>query len=275
MNTKPRASMSSSKLTDILEPLKTFGWDTYVQTTDEYERIDFDDAELEVLLDEVTCTTSGLKYLPTGQIGPRESSTQLVFCSNYDNRTDHDHQHRFTAQKVTHATAEVQLTEGFTSGNDVGFSIDIPEPVRKATAGFGRQMVIRSKTTHTVQNELAWSIDSNVLAPKNARTVARMEVKEETFESDFEVKVTLTGKVKIRISRDGEFVKMVQNKIGTILGDRLPGKDKSNPLTDKNSATWQVKGRVRFNYGISQNVEVSQVHVSNIKGAVITSHQVH
>ncbi|XP_046573283.1 uncharacterized protein LOC124281300 [Haliotis rubra] len=165
MNKKPGTSMS--KITDILEPLKTFGWDTYVKTTDKDKQIDFDDADLEVLLDEITCTTSDLEYPPIkSQIGPRESSTQIVFNSNYDNRMKHDQQHRFTAQKVTHATAEVQLKEGFTSGDDVGFSIDIPEPVRKATAGFGRQMVIRSKTTHTVQNELAWSIDTNVLAPK-------------------------------------------------------------------------------------------------------------
>ncbi|XP_046359546.2 uncharacterized protein LOC124137329 isoform X1 [Haliotis rufescens] len=256
--------MSKDKLTDILEPIQTFGWETYVATTDEDEQIDFNDADLEVLFDEVVCTTSGLKYLQKSQIGPVEAPTQLVFTSNFDNRMNHDQHHRFTAQKVTHATAEVQLSQGFTSGNDVGFTIGIPEPVAKATAGFGREMVISSKTTHTVEKELSWSVDTTVLAPKKARTIARLEVKEETFKSDFRVWVTLTGKVKVRISRDGEFVKMIQNKIGTLLGDRLPKcgvsvNDSSGSVkTDKKSVTWLVKGHVDFNYGISQNVDVSQ-----------------
>ncbi|XP_046359641.2 uncharacterized protein LOC124137400 [Haliotis rufescens] len=258
--------MNAPSVVDILAPITEFGWKMYLQTTDEKDRIKHDDADIAVLLDEVVCTTAPMEYDP--QVQPSAKSTQLVFNSVYDNRTKHDHQHRFVTQKETVATATVEMTEGFTSGSDVGFTINTPPQVAKATSGFGREVVIKSVTTHTVEKSLSWAVDAQVLAPSKSRTIAKLEVMEHTFESEFKAYVTLVGKVKVRISRscDGKFLKMIQNPIGTILGDRLPKfKVKVNESwnqdgikTKDKSARFCVKGRVTFNYGVSQNVDVSQ-----------------
>lgn len=221
------------------------------------------DVRLEVETKKVRIRTTDPKFLtkPSHDTGSH-SQSGVLFRSEYTNKTNATQEHTFIMERQTEATVTTSLSNGFTRNGNVGIQISVPDKVTNATGSFGSDVSVETEDENTVKHSVNWSITSKVNAPPGKKTVAVVRIKEETHDLTFQAKVTLKGRVLVRImDGSGLVLRVMENDLATILAQddkfkQTPGVDVD---TGTRKVTWDVAGSLNFRFGVSQEVEVSHV----------------
>ncbi len=97
------------------------------------------------------------------QTGQCRSS--VLFRSTFVNDTEKEQTYQLQAERKTIASCSIELFEGWVNeGNgDVTLKVPLPGCVIEAGAGFKSEYSVENTTTKTVQEEMNWSVHSNVV----------------------------------------------------------------------------------------------------------------
>lgn len=95
---------------------------------------------------------------------PKSPKSSILFSSQFVNDTKHEQEYLLRTERKTTSTCEIQISEGYVSerSGDISLEIQLPGVVAEAGAGFKHEYSIEKGLSKTIQEEMSWSIESNV-----------------------------------------------------------------------------------------------------------------
>jgi hypothetical protein len=87
-----------------------------------------------------------------------------IFRSTYVNDTEYEQEHKLRTEGRTMAICEIEISKGYVTEGSADFSLEIPIPeyVAEVGAGFKREYTINNKTSNKFEEEISWSVESNI-----------------------------------------------------------------------------------------------------------------
>ncbi len=95
---------------------------------------------------------------------PQAPKSHVLFRSTFINDTSGDQDYQLNAERKTMSSCTFELFEGFVSEGSAELSLEVPLPgcVVTAGAGFKRQYTLENTRSKNIQEELNWSVQSNI-----------------------------------------------------------------------------------------------------------------
>ena len=102
------------------------------------------------------------KYEDAGS--PGQVKSHVLFRSTYVNETDEEQDYQLAAERKTVSACSFEMFEGFVNEGQAELSVRIPIPgcAGEAGAGFRREYTLESCRAKSVQEEMNWSVHSNI-----------------------------------------------------------------------------------------------------------------
>ncbi|XP_046551234.1 uncharacterized protein LOC124260947 [Haliotis rubra] len=183
-------------------------------------QIDDEEVRLEVDTHRLRIRTTESSMAELSVAAGSNSPSGVLFKSKYKNSTDTTQEHTFMVERQTEATVTTSLANGFTRNGNVGIQLNVPVDVSKATGSFGSSVTVDTEDENTVKHAVSWGINSKVNAPPGETTVAVLKIIEEKHHFTFKAKVTMKGRVLVRImDDDGTVLRVMENDLATILDE--------------------------------------------------------
>ena len=90
--------------------------------------------------------------------------SQILFRSTFINDTTKEQDYQLNAERKTVSSCSIEIFEGYVTEGSAELSIEIPLPgcVLEAGAGFKREYTMENTRTKSVEEEMTWSIQSNI-----------------------------------------------------------------------------------------------------------------
>ena len=188
---------------------------------------------------------------------PETPGSQVLFQTEFSNRTAQEQEYAFKAERTTQSTAEVVIEKGVTLGTELAVSLKTPCEVFEANAGFHREVSCNNIYGQTVEEELTWGVDNTIKVPANHKAHASLVISENKYDARFVVHSTAAGKVRVAVHNPKENNCWVQDIMGN-LADIIRSENPRNIEVKKNKIAYDTEGTCNFRYGIKQHVDVSQ-----------------
>ncbi len=96
---------------------------------------------------------------PLGKI-----KSNVLFRSSFINDTTKEQEYLLRTERKTTSSCDIEVYEGYVTEGSMELSLEIPLPgcVLTTGAGFKRQYSLENSTVKSFQEEVSWSIESNV-----------------------------------------------------------------------------------------------------------------
>lgn len=143
---------------------------------------------------------------------------------------------------------------------DVSLEIELPGFIASAGAGFRQEYSLENTTTKSIQEEMVWSIESNIKVQGMSKTAAELVVEEHQYAGKFEVKTYFYGKVSMKLLKDG--VQLLTFDLGDL--SEIFNSNKGFKK-DEEGIFIITKGECRASFGIEQKIELHQHALENGK----------
>ena len=88
----------------------------------------------------------------------------MLFRSTFINDTDKEQDYQLRAERSTVSSCNIEIFEGFVTEANASLSIEVPLPgcVLSAGTGFKHEYVLENTTSKSVEENLTWSVESNI-----------------------------------------------------------------------------------------------------------------
>ena len=192
------------------------------------------------------------KYEDESRVG--DSKSHVLFTAVFSNSTDEQQTYNFSTQRKTRSTCTVVCTKGYRFEAHMDIKLLPPNPVLQANGGFKSEMMLSKSSGQTFEEELLWSVDSQVKVPPQYRTKAALVIKEDEYKGSFSVKSKFEGKVHVtlRNKRDNSALTTITGTVKQIFTPQLGFQ------VDKSGIYCVTEGNCKCRYGIQQRVKLTQ-----------------
>ena len=95
---------------------------------------------------------------------PGTPKNHILFRSTFLNDTNREQEYNLKAERRTVSTCSFSIFEGYTTEQCVSLELEVPLPkcVLEASTGFRREYTIEQSRDKQVEEELTWSVESNI-----------------------------------------------------------------------------------------------------------------
>ncbi|KAL7056528.1 hypothetical protein AAHC03_021070 [Spirometra sp. Aus1] len=243
----------------ILDYVKTSG-----MPRDLRNRVNFDspkwaeivDAKLRVHQKPATHTATEKKAC-----GDRGKSS-IVFSSVFTNSTSESQTNNMRTERRTTSTCRMLLTKCVTRGGNLNLQVGPPNTCIQANGGFSKQCSLTKEGEKVMEEELVWSIDSQVVVPPGCRTKADLVITEDEYDGHFRVETIFEGSVSVLVKdkKDGSVLcPVIINDLTKVLTPQygfLPVKEVRGAVSYIN------EGRCFCSYGVAQRVDLTESKIA-------------
>ncbi|CAF1393989.1 unnamed protein product [Adineta steineri] len=184
---------------------------------------------------------------------PGTPKNHILFRSTFLNDTNREQEYNLKAERRTMSTCSFSIFEGYTTEQCVSLELEVPLPkcVLEASTGFRRQYTLEQSKDKQVEEELTWSVESNIKIPGMSQTTAELLVQEDEYHGTFEMKSYFIGEIHIKLYKDSQEVLSLE--FGDL--DDLFPRDKGF-RKDSRGIYRITRGECKARFGISQKVEL-------------------
>lgn len=189
---------------------------------------------------------------------PQAPKSHVLFRSTFINDTSGDQDYQLNAERKTMSSCTFELFEGFVSEGSAELSLEVPLPgcVVTAGAGFKRQYTLENTRSKNIQEELNWSVQSNIKVPKMSKTTAELLVQESQYKGNFEIKTYFSGFLRFKLFKDGQELLLIE----------LPDLDdifsKEKGFQRDQKGIYRItRGECKATFGIEQKIELHQTPI--------------
>ena len=194
-------------------------------------------------------------YKNEQQIG--QSQNHTLFKAVFTNSTDNDQIYNFNTQRKTRSTCTLICTKGYRFEAHMDIKMLPPNPVLQANGGFKSEMFLTKADGQTFEEELLWSVDSQVRVPPMHKTTAALVIKEDEYNGNFTVRSQFMGKVHVTIRnrKDHSQLTTITMKVEQVFTPDLGFQ------VDKSGVYCVTQGVCKCRYGIQQRVKLTQASI--------------
>ena len=95
---------------------------------------------------------------------PGAPKNHILFRSTFLNDTNREQEYNLKAERRTVSTCSFSIFEGYTTEQCVSLELEVPLPkcVLEASTGFRREYTIEQSKDKQIEEELTWSVESNI-----------------------------------------------------------------------------------------------------------------
>jgi hypothetical protein len=198
--------------------------------------------------------------------GSGRPTQNVLFNTNFTNRTDKPQRYTFRAERTTRSSCTVAIEQGYTKGFEMNVKLTTPCQIMEANAGFRREITLTNSESETIEEELTWGVDSEIEVEGHKVGEAKLLILEEKYEGRFSIKTHISGRVRVvftNLKDNNSFIKAAENQVVSIVEDAIRSKSiqPSEALHVDGSmqrVTLITRGNCQFKYGFKQLIEVAQ-----------------
>ncbi|CAF4019681.1 unnamed protein product, partial [Rotaria magnacalcarata] len=184
---------------------------------------------------------------------PGSPKNHILFRSSFLNDTNHEQEYNLKAERRTVSTCSFSIFEGYTTEQCASLELEVPLPkcVLEASTGFRREYTLEQSRDKQIEEQLTWSVESNIRIPSMSQTTAELIIQEDEYQGTFEIKSYFFGEVRVKLYKESQEVLSLE--FGD-LEDLLP-RDKG--FRKDNRGIYRLtRGECKARFGISQKVEL-------------------
>lgn len=235
---------------------------------DDLRHTDLDMTQLR-LVNKQTCYLTDQKMpdatLPNGIIDTvgdqkrkKDMKSNILFTSVFTNSTTEVQTNHLRTERRTASSCRISLTKAVTKEGSFSLQISPPCAMIQANGGFRREVQMAREREKVFEEELIWSLDTEVVVPPGYRTKADLVITEDEFDGKFRVETIFEGVVTIRLrdKRDGS---AIYTLVVNDLSKALKPEHGFYPVPNQPGAVAFInEGYCHCHYGISQRVDLHQ-----------------
>ncbi|UJR10225.1 hypothetical protein I4U23_014438 [Adineta vaga] len=192
---------------------------------------------------------------------PGAPKNHILFRSTFLNDTNREQEYNLRAERRTVSTCSFSIFEGYTTEQCVSLELEVPLPkcVLEASTGFRREYTLEQSKDKQIEEELKWSVESNIKIPCMSQTTAELLVQEDEYHGTFEIKSYFFGEIRVKVYKDSQEVLSLE--FGDL--EELFPRDKGF-RKDAHGLYRITRGECKARFGVSQKVEL---HAKPLPGA--------
>ncbi|CAF0772600.1 unnamed protein product [Brachionus calyciflorus] len=194
------------------------------------------------------------------EVIPKAPKSSVLFSSQFVNDTNYDQEYLLRTERKTTSTCQINISDGYVceKSGDLSLEVQLPGVVTEAAAGFRHEYSVEKGLSKSVEEEMTWSIESNVKVQGMSRTTADLVIHENQYSGKFEIKSYFSGKVLVHLQKDGNtLVTFEFSDLGEIFTE------KKGFRKDDQGIYRITKGECKARFGIEQKIELHQYPLKN------------
>jgi hypothetical protein len=187
----------------------------------------------------------------------KAEKTYVLFSSTFSNNTDHTQSHNLRTERRTTSSCRISVSRALTIGTELRLGLTPPNPILSANAGFKSDFTLEKTNEMNFEEELVWSLDSQIEVQPRSKTRAELVIKEDEYDGNFKVETILEGiiNVKLRSKVNGDLITIITcNDISQIFTP-----EKGFTKIEAGKVKFVNVGRCFCRYGVEQKVDVTQL----------------
>ncbi|CAF0904572.1 unnamed protein product [Adineta steineri] len=184
---------------------------------------------------------------------PGAPKNHILFRSSFLNDTNREQDYNLKAVRRTVSTCSFSIFEGYTTEQTASLELQVPLPkcVLEASTGFRREYTLEQSRDKQVEEELTWSVESNIRIPGMSQTTAELIVQEDEYHGTFEIKSYFVGEIRVKLYKDAQ--EILSLEFGD-LEDLFP---REKGFRKDSRGIYRItRGECKARFGISQKVEL-------------------
>ena len=189
-----------------------------------------------------------------------------MFRTYFTNNTDQDQEYSFKTERTTNSACDIEIEKGVCYGEEMFVTLKTPMEIVESNVGFTRELSLRNSTTQSIEEQLTWSVDSQIKVPRHCKTTAELVITEDGYQSSFKIKSKVSGRVVVTLTNlrdNNSFVTVMENPIAEIISQALENGLRGSVSVRNNVVHVTTEGKCAFRYGVEQHVKLSQVKLEN------------
>ena len=200
------------------------------------------------------------------KLGEGTPTRNTLFSVSYTNKTDRTQKYHFQTERTTRSSCAVSVEQGYTKGIEMSVKLATPCEILEVNAGFKREMTLMNSESETIEEELSWSVDSEIEVEGKHTGEAKLIIIEEKYDGRFTIETEISGRVRIvytNIKDNNSFIKTAESDIVKIAQEAISSKKIGAAAAlsvdgTKKCIVCKTQGKCNFKYGVKQIVEVDQ-----------------
>ncbi|CAH8640362.1 unnamed protein product [Schistosoma rodhaini] len=184
--------------------------------------------------------------------------SHVLFSSIFTNKTSETQTNHLRTERRTSSSCRLSLQKVVTKGGSINLQIGPPSMSVQANGGFRRELTMSKNMEEVFEEELIWTLDTEIVVPPGYNTRAELIITEDEYYGKFQVETIFEGSisVKLRDKKDGSVVSVV---IINDLSKLLTAKNGFHPIPNSTNAVCFVnEGSCHCHYGVGQRVELQE-----------------
>ncbi|CAH8587945.1 unnamed protein product [Heterobilharzia americana] len=204
---------------------------------------------------EPNSTTTTTILAPTVK---KNLKSHVLFSSLFTNNTSETQTNHLRTERRTSSSCRLSLQKAVTKGGNLNLQIGPPSMSVQANGGFRREVTMSKDIEQVFEEELIWTLDTEIVVPPGYRTRAELVITEDEYNGKFQVETIFEGSisVKLRDKKDGSVVSVV---VINDLSKLLNSKHGFHPIPNSTGAVSFInEGSCHCHFGIGQRVELHE-----------------
>ncbi|PAA82299.1 hypothetical protein BOX15_Mlig017252g3 [Macrostomum lignano] len=146
----------------------------------------------------------------------------VLFKTSYSNTTATPMQYALSTQRSTRSVCSVSLSKGFVFEGQSGLKVSLPNNLLELSASMSRQLSMEGRREKSVEQELAWTVDTTVSVPPGKTVTVRLVIKERQFTGTFRVATRFRGSLAVKLFRgDSKLCVLRANELRDVFKENL------------------------------------------------------
>lgn len=192
----------------------------------------------------------------------------ILFQTKFTNDTEYDQEYTMHTSKTTCSICETAIEHSYTKGIDMSVTLKTPCEIFEMNAGYHREMTLTNSQGQAIEEEVTWSVDSQIKVKSKHTATAKLIVNEKKYSGEFYVVSRLSGPVYVtynNLKDNNSLIRSGEDDLVNIVKEFLETQaDIGDPYDsfvqiEGREVVITTKGTCQFRCGIKQEVVVKQL----------------
>lgn len=184
--------------------------------------------------------------------------SHILFSSVFTNNTNEPQTNHLRTERRTNSMCRLSVQKAVTKEGGLSLQIGPPSVTLQATGGFRREVTMSREFERVIEEELVWSLDTEVIVPPGHCTRADLVITEDEYDGRFQVETQFGGKItiKLRDKKDGSLVTtVVINDLTRVLTPKYGFRPVEQ---EPGMVSYINEGTCHCHFGIGQRVDLNE-----------------
>ncbi|KAL3313206.1 hypothetical protein Ciccas_008189 [Cichlidogyrus casuarinus] len=131
----------------------------------------------------------------------KKVNNSVLFSSVFTNATSETQTHHLSTERRTTSCCRLVIAKTLAREGEICLEVEPPGIGIKANAGFRSGVTLDSEKEKTLEEEITWALNTEVIVPAGCKTRADLVISEEQYDGRFRIDTIIEGSISV-LTRD-------------------------------------------------------------------------